>query len=481
MTQAIKRTLVVLVGCLAASTALSQTRAGNEFQVNTYTAGDEGYPSICRTGSDQTIVVWEGGGDQDGDGRGIFAQRYGSNGAAIGAEFQANTYTVDEQQLPSVACGANGFVVAWESKYQDGDTYGVFAQRFGADGVPSGSEFQVNTHTVERQLGSTVCVEPAGDFVVVWHSYDQDGDGSGVFGQRFASGGERTGTEFQINTYTVSSQGFPALACDSAGNFAVVWHSDGQDGDSYGVFGQRFASSGAPSGTEFQVNTYTYYYQLLPAIAARPNGDFVVVWESYDYQDGDSSGVFGQRFASGGARQGGEFQVNTYTAYSQEAPAVSATGSGFTVAWSSAQDGYGYGVFAQQFGADGSRLGVEFQVNTYTTADQGAFFALGRVLGVAGSQKGDFVIVWQSTQIGGGQDGYGVGVFGQAFAAPCLGDVDQNGRVSVDELIRGVLVALDQLPAAEGAAFDRNGDGDLTIDELVAGVGSSVNGCTPGR
>ena len=68
-------------------------------------------------------------------------------------------------------------------------------------------------------------------------------------------------------------------------------------------------------------------------------------------------------------------------------------------------------------------------------------------------------------------------MFGRRFGAPCIGDINSDGRVAVDELIRGTLVALAELPIADGAAFDRNGDGSLTIDELVAGVDNSVDGC----
>ena len=34
-------------------------------------------------------------------------------------------------------------------------------------------------------------MNPSGNFVVVWHSSGQDGDGSGVFGQRYAFGPSR--------------------------------------------------------------------------------------------------------------------------------------------------------------------------------------------------------------------------------------------------------------------------------------------------
>src|SRR5438552_2135307 len=103
--------------------------------------------------------------------------------------------------------------------------------------------------------------------------------------------GNPLGPEFRVNIYTTGAQGFPAVAADTSGNFAIVWQGDSQDGSNYGVFGQRYASSGAPLGPEFRVNTYTTSGQRLPSVAADTSGDFVVVWQSSS-QDGDSYGVF---------------------------------------------------------------------------------------------------------------------------------------------------------------------------------------------
>ena len=150
------------------------------------------------------------------------------------------------------------------------------------------------------------------------------------------------GTEFQVNTYTDYSQSNPSVACDAAGEFVVVWDGGEQDGDGYGIFGQRIDSTGAKAGSEFRVNTYTTGTQQLPAVAAAEDGDFVVVWESYDDQDGDGYGVFGQRFSGDGTPSGSEFQVNTYSMFSQQKPAVGAGPNGaFTVAWSSPHGGDG--------------------------------------------------------------------------------------------------------------------------------------------
>ena len=54
---------------------------------------------------------------------------------AQGGEFQVNTYTTGNQSYPAVAMDADGdFVVAWTEPGQDGSGYGVFARRFTARG-----------------------------------------------------------------------------------------------------------------------------------------------------------------------------------------------------------------------------------------------------------------------------------------------------------------------------------------------------------
>nr|NGX62539.1 hypothetical protein [Chlamydiota bacterium] len=162
-----------------------------------------------------------------------------------------------------------------------------------------GSEFQVNTYTAFFQHGPSAAPLNDGGFVVTWESLGQDGDSYGVYGQRYDSSGVKSGVEFQVNTYTTSNQRFPSVASLNDGGFVVTWHSDGQDGDFYGVYGQRYDSSGVKSGVEFQVNTYTTSDQWYPSVAPLNDGGFVVTWYS-DGQDGDLEGIYGQRYDSNG-------------------------------------------------------------------------------------------------------------------------------------------------------------------------------------
>jgi hypothetical protein len=296
------------------------------------------------------IVVWNSY-EQDGSNYGVFGQRYDNSGAPLDPEFRVNTFTTSNQRLPSVASDSSGnFVVVWASYGQDGSSYGIFGQRYASSGAPLGSEFRVNTYASEYQNFPSVASDTTGNFIVAWTSDFQDGWGFGVFGQRYASSGVPLGPEFRVNTYTTDNQDAASVASDAAGNFVVVWTSDGQDGSSYGIFGQRYASSGTPLGSEFRVNTYTTVYQSLPSVESDSSGNFVVAWTSLA-QDGSSYGIFGQRYASSGAPLGAEFGVNTYTTDVQSRASVASDSSGnFVVVWESFnQDGSNWGVFGQRY------------------------------------------------------------------------------------------------------------------------------------
>ncbi len=60
--------------------------------------------------------------------------------------------------------------------------------------------------------------------------------------------------------------------------------------------------------------------------------------------------------------------------------------------------------------------------------------------------------------------------------AACVGDCNGDGDVTIDEIIKGVAVAL-------GASIevcrplDANGDGEITIDELIRAVNNALNSC----
>jgi len=394
-----------------------------EFQVNTYTTSRQRSPAIAGDPSGDFVIVWHSP-LPSAPYLSIFGRRYDSMGAPSGGEFQVNTYTTYHKISPAVAMDPSGaFVVVWTSYNQDGWGTGVFGQRFDSSGAPAAGEFQVNTYTPGSQEKPAVAMNGTGGFVIVWSGDGPDDDFSGVFGRRYDGAGFPLGAEFHVNTYTTNFQNDPAVAVDPSGRFVVVWTSSYQDGSFAGVFGQRYDSVGMPLGGEFQVNTYTTGRQSDASVAMDSSGGFVVVWTSNE-QDGFGDGVFGQRYDSMGGPMGGEFQVNSYTFNSQYTPKVAMDSSGsFVVVWTSDwfQDGSFAGVFSQRYDSAGAPMGGEFQVNTFTTGDQ-AFPA------VAIDSSGAFAVAWQSYE----QDGSYEGIFARTF--PCS-DTDADGLCDFQDVL----------------------------------------------
>ncbi len=477
--------VAVLVGGLAVPWASAQIPAGGEFQVNTFTTSYQYHPRLASDAAGNFVVTWTSDG-QDGSGLGVFARRFNAAGAPQGAEFQVNTFTPSYQYRSTVAADAAGnFVVVWTSADQDGSGYGIFGQRFNASGSRLGSEFRVNTYTIDNQYEASVASDAAFDFVVVWASYGQDGSGWGVFGQRYDASGAPLGAEFRANPYTASDQLRPVVASDAAGDFVVGWESDGQDGSGFGVFAQRYDASGAPQGTEFRVNSTTSLNQYLPSVASDAAGNFVIVWTDSSGEDGSGLGVFAQRYDASGVPRGGEFRANTTTAGPQALSAVASDAAGtFVVTWQSLdQDGDNLGIFAQKFVAGVPR--AEFQVNTFTTSYQYG-------PAVASDPVGNFLVAWT----GDAQDGSLSGVFAQRYGglppaalaadAAASSGSDGNGLLEPGETSVAVAPSWKNVNGAElsfnGSALGFTGPSASGVSYLLtassATYGTVANGAT---
>src|SRR5688572_23219179 len=110
----------------------------------------------------------------------------------LGNEFQVNTYTTNDQGYPTIVTLSNGnSVVVWQSFGQDGSSWRVYGQVFAAVGSKVGNEFLVNTVMTNAQGDPNIAALSNGNFVVVWHSDGQDGSGLGVYAQVFTAGGSK--------------------------------------------------------------------------------------------------------------------------------------------------------------------------------------------------------------------------------------------------------------------------------------------------
>jgi hypothetical protein len=66
-----------------------------------------------------------------------------------------------------------------------------------------------------------------------------------------------------------------------------------------------------------------------------------------------------------------------------------------------------------------------------------------------------------------------------AATATCGGDCSDDGKVTVNELIVGVSVALGNATLDKCTSIDANGDGEVAINELINAVNASLGSCLP--
>ena len=272
---------VVLVLGLAASVAQAQSLSlGMEFVVNTTPTGTQGFAesdgkvnSVASNGINKTIVVWAGNGP--GDTSGIFGRLF-KDGAPLGDEFRINTTTAGEQKVGIVAMNVSGqFVVAWAASNPSmPDHYAVFAQRYYATGLAQGSEIMVTSFSKPSTNGpASIAMDDFGNFVIAYsgaskYSWGWFADGGLYYFQRYNALGQAQGKAVLLENASMHG-GIMAVAMHATnGNFVVTWKGDA------GVVARRYSSSGQAQGSVQSISTSG----TGPSVAMDDVGDYAISW-----------------------------------------------------------------------------------------------------------------------------------------------------------------------------------------------------------
>jgi FG-GAP-like repeat len=268
--------------------------------------------------------------------------------------------------------------------------------------------FLVNTF-VGFDKNQDITVLNDGSFVITWSSAGQEsGDNVaqyGIYGQRFSSSGTKIGGEFHVNTFATQDQDKSSIVSLVDGGFLVVWVSYVPGSSNGSLFGQRYNANGSLFGSEFQINVNTSLNTPIIAnlsATGLPDGGFLVTWES-----AFSNQISARRYDAN-STAGSEFKVNTFFQTSVAYPVVTdLVDGGWVITYSSfGLDGDSFGIAGQRYNVNGVKVGGEFLVNTSVIGIQGD----SQVTALA---DGGFVVVWASNPPGTSSDG----VFGQRFNA----------------------------------------------------------------
>ncbi|PWR04450.1 hypothetical protein DKT77_00335, partial [Meridianimarinicoccus roseus] len=429
-----------------------------ETRVNTVVNDAQQHPAADTLADGGYVVVWQSRNqDNPGDNNeGVFAQRYDADGVPVGAEFQVNTTIGAGQRDPDVA-GLNdgGFVVVWN----DDNIAGIRLNRYDAAGVRTVTELQVETESSGTQFDPKVETLTNGGYVVTWVSQASgsagDGSANGIIAQIFNAAGAPVGGEIIVNGQTIGTQQTPEVTALSGGRFAITWVDTdiaNGDGSSNSVVARVFNANGTAATGDIAVNTTTENNQSGAVIDTLANGDFVVAWRS-EAQDGSSGGIYYQRFDDTGAAIGGEIRVNDLTLGNQTDPAIIAlTTGGFVISWtdtSTPAPGSGSDVFAQVFDADGTRVDSQVRMNTEVSGEQNEAV-------MTALPDGNHVVIWRSDTSGSAGDGSSSGIFKQLVG-------DQA------ELATSAAPIISGLP---GTIFLAEGDANLGARLFTAGAAS---------
>ena len=338
---------------------------GGEFLVNSQTANIQTTPTVTGLADGGFVIAWRTSDNaQDGSETAIKAQVFTAHGTPVNGEFLVNDQTDGWQAFQAItSLPGGGFVVAWgtDDPTQDGSTSAIKARIFDANGSPVGDEFLVNSEAYLEQAYPAITTLADGRFVVTWINFDhaQDGSGSAIKARVFGADGLPDGDEFLVNTQADGTQTETVVSGLSNGGFVVVWRFAGQteDGSEGAIKAQIYGADGLPQGGEFLVNSQTFGNQFLPTVTSLANGYFVVTWSSTDIaQDGSEGAIKAQVFDPTGIPVGDEFLVNRQTFATQSYSNIADLANGnLVVVWITddpAQDGSFLAIKAQIFEID---------------------------------------------------------------------------------------------------------------------------------
>ncbi|HKY91878.1 MAG TPA: hypothetical protein VJM11_12600 [Nevskiaceae bacterium] len=384
---------LAVAGTLPA-TGHAELRLGFNERVNTTTAGRQYSSDIARDAIGNTVVVWVSN-DQDGDGSGIFGQRYAADGRALGEEFAINTRTTGDQRNPRVAMSATGrFVVTWAGPDPDGD--GVHVRRYNAQGAALGDQVRVNGEVAGYQVRPDVAMDAAGNFTVIWTGPGAEGAAVDVFQRRFAADGTPLGDQRRVNKATAYDQDYATIAMDADGDAVIAWENYEEPLGEYTVFYRRFDSTGAARDTVDVRVAVTGESQQSPAAAMDATGGFVIAWcdSFYVVPEPPEHYIYARRFAAGGNPRDADPLVVRATAARVLPWAVATDATGDTVVtWREQTSPTSSDSLVRVLGADGAFDTASLRVNTNTTR-------LNDAPSVAVDADGDFVVSWTTATAG---------------------------------------------------------------------------------
>jgi hypothetical protein len=420
--------------------------AFRDLLVNSVSTGQQVNPAVAADANGNFVAVWQDDRNENGFYE-IHARGFDVRGVQTIPDFTVNSIASGQQLRPAVAADADGnFIVVWEDDQDENGFYEVLARGFDAQGNETFRDLTVNSVSSGQQLAPAVAADGQGTFVVVWED-DRDENGFyQIHARGFDVRGVQTIADFTVNSIASGQQLRPAVAADVDGNFIVVWEDDQDENGFYEILARGFDAQGNQTFQDFTVNSVSSGQQLAPAVAADEGGTFVVVWQD----DKDENGFYqihARGFDNRGNQAVADFTVNLLASGQQIQPAVAMnSGASFIVGWADDSNRNGiYEIKARGFHADGAQALPEFTVNSESRGQQ-------LNPAVTSSDLGDFIVAWEDDRNENGvYEIHARGLFGSDSLGP---DGDGDGLQD----------------SWESTGLDTDNDGTIDLDLPALGA-----------
>ncbi len=422
-----------------------------EFLVNTTTAGNQStvgsHQAVAVDGSGNYIVVWSDDG-ADGQGWGVYAQRFDSNGNALGSEFQVNVVTAGDQKEASVAMNDSGQFVITYTDYT-GVNGAILMRRFAADGTAiDASDVHVNVgYTAGNQHNPTVAINASAQVVIAWQS---DGTTEGLYTQAFDFTTPIASNNLTTSTIIVDSgadASLPSVAINDSGRFVVTWDQAGE------VYSRRYNHGlGTALSAKHDMNLLSDGSQS--GVAIRSDGTYVVTFRS------SNNGLYFRAANADGSTPVGSISILNDTA--AQALTISMDSSGAFIVGYQRADSSGQGIYFRKFFSNNAANGSEFQVNTSTDSDQ-------KAVSIGALDGSNFIAVWsgKGTQTNNNDT---LGVFAKQFGTEIAHTVTVNTTLDTND---GDTSSIDAL------LNNRGTDGLISLREAIQAANNTINGTLP--
>jgi hypothetical protein len=273
-----------------------------QFRVNDTLAGNQRPAGIAMNANGLFAVVWTVWSGTGPD-YAVYAKRFQANGAAASAELlvHSNSTSNDRIGAANVAIDSLGnFTVSWDY----GDIYStewmeVWARRYSSAGAALGARFRVNTYTNGAQNSNRIAMNESGAFVIIWQTRTQ-GNASlwGVYGQRYSATGAALGGEFLISTPSTGVPEGQDVAMAPNGNFVVTWHSNNYSPAQ--ILGRGYSSSGAALSDAFIVSAANNIFATSCNIGMDRDGNSLIGWLQHHYSNTQFNYVYARRYSPAG-------------------------------------------------------------------------------------------------------------------------------------------------------------------------------------